>query len=257
VPCLVAVLGLAGPAPAAPQLLAPTAPIGGRSQGEWTAIWWQTVLHAAPGTSLPEGGPPEQGDFGPVFLLAGGFGDSVVVRNVTIEEGKTLFFPLVNVVTTELDSVYGPTEAEMRQDAEEYLGVGSNLFVDLDGTALPLPAGTTSLNDFRIGSPLFQLVSTPDNLLGDFGVPPGPVDAVAVGYWAAVSGLTPGQYTLRFGGTATATGFYENLRDPFSQDITYNLTITAAVPEPASVVMLLVGGVVSTAAVARRRRAAV
>jgi hypothetical protein len=231
--------------------LPPSTPIGGRSQAEWQAIWWQWGLGAPAGQSAIQDGNPQTGDFGPVFLLAGAFGpDGTASRQVTVGPGQILFFPLVNGLTTELDSAYGqpnPTEADLRLDVSEFVGVGSNLFVELDGVPLASPADL--LANHRFQSTLFDLVVTAGDTANAFGYPPGILTSVSDGYWVALAGLEPGTYTLRFGGTATSTGIYEGVFDPNVQNITYAVTVT---PEPAS--LLAFGGLAVVGAVVTRRR---
>jgi hypothetical protein len=247
------------PVTAAPVLLPPTVPIGGLTQAQQSGEWWRWAI------SFPSGANPVQettgalsfvGDRGPVFFLAGAFvgpnGVGTADRSVTVREGQTLFFPLVNAVSDSdfLTSVLGipnPTTAQIRQDAADTLGAGSGLYVRLNGADLPLPPGIASLNDFyHLES--FEYSFPPGNV---FGAPPGgPFEAASAGYWVAVGGLTPGQYTLQFGGVATGVGLYEGFTN--TQQITYRVTVQA-VPEPASVAVL--GGLLAAAgAWATRRR---
>ncbi|MCS6866046.1 MAG: PEP-CTERM sorting domain-containing protein [Gemmataceae bacterium] len=219
---------------AAPIVVSVGTPIGGKSQAEWSAIWWQWAL-SYPFDQNPivdeTGGQAFRGDFGSVFLLAGTFGDSVT-RTVTVRPDQTLFFPLVNAITTESFSFYGPTEEGLRQDVAEFLGEGRNMFLTWNGVSLL--SSEQILANQRFQSPLFTVDTV-------FGEPFGPEKAIADGYWVALTGLPLGTHTLRFGGTAQSTGIYAN-DPPFSQDVTYIITVT---PEPTTVVvlgLLVIGG---------------
>ena len=145
-------------------LIRPDAPVAGRSQAEWSVAWWQWLL------SFPESQNPNVdttgafsflGNQGPVFFLAGGFGSNPsVTRSATVRSNQFLFIPLTNVVSWEQISAYGGSEAGLRRDAAETIGIGpdgsapgNTLFARLDGVDLALPPPTTSLFDFRQMSP--------------------------------------------------------------------------------------------------------
>jgi len=74
----------------------------GMTYGEWTAKWWQWV-YSIPLESNPQlaGMPPQpdvdcsQGQSGPVWFLAAGFGGTAV-RSCTVPTGVSIFFPVTN-----------------------------------------------------------------------------------------------------------------------------------------------------------------
>src|SRR5262249_943462 len=85
------VLGLLAPAPARAELLPPSQAFAGRTQAEWSAVWWQTML------LIPAGQNPQAdttgafaflGDVGPVFFLAGSPFTTPFVRSVTVREDQ-------------------------------------------------------------------------------------------------------------------------------------------------------------------------
>jgi hypothetical protein len=230
-------------------VIRPTESVAGFTQSQLADQWWQWAF------SYPDGANPVQdttgalshlGNQGAYFFLAGAFTTDPVVRSVTVGPNQVLFFPLINVVSWA--PTFGETYDEVRLDAETFLGDVSELRLALNGNPLPLPPPTTSLFDYRQTSPeFFSLVFPPDNVAG---FDPGTYDAVSVGYWVALGPLAPGNYTLSFGG-ATELGFGEG---PFSQNITYNLTVT---PEPGSLIALAVVGLTGALGYGsvRRRRA--
>ncbi|WP_169974459.1 PEP-CTERM sorting domain-containing protein [Tautonia rosea] len=225
-------LGVANRAQA--ELLSPSVSVAGRTQNEWAEAWWNWTL------SFPEASNPvtdttgafaNLGDQGKVFFLAGHFGGAgPVTRRATVRRNQYLFLPLANGVTTVLDSSYGPSYDEMRQDVIEFVGEGSGFYAELDGTSL---AGGRDLNDWLQLSPdVFTLEFPPGGIFtgGDYT---GPIDSVQRGWWLMLAPLEVGTYTLRFGGMATPTGIYSDF-DPNVQDVTYILTV---VPEPSSLAL--------------------
>lgn len=238
---LLAAVLVGGAATAAPVVVPVGTPIGGQTQAQWSANWWNWAFSFPDAISPVEdltGAQAFRGDLGGVFLLAGSYSQDPVNRTATVRADQTLFFPIVNTVSWESVSLYGTDEAGLRRDVAEYLGEGSNMFLTWDGVDLLSPADI--LANQRFQSPLFVLNAPfyPAEFGGPFSE-----NAVADGYWAALSGLRPGTYTLSFGGTTTRTGIYADL-PPFSQNITYTITVSD-VPEPVSVVafgLLTAGG---------------
>jgi PEP-CTERM motif len=229
-------------------LIAPDVSVAGQSQAQWSVQWWQWAASFQNGTNPVQdttGALSYLGNQGPVFFLAGTFGSDPVVRAVTVEADQSLFFPLANVVS--VAPFNGSTEAELRQDASDTLGVISNLSISLNGTPVSLPPGTSSLLDFRQLSPpgLFDLNLPVNNV---FGAPDGDYPAVSDGYWATLGPLAPGTYQLHFTSQSDGTGIYTG--NELIQDITYNIT---SVPEPSSWVLAAIGLTVALGAFLRVR----
>jgi hypothetical protein len=51
----------------------------------------------------------------------------------------------------------GLTDADIRQEASDVIGVAINLRVTVNGAPALTPAGYTALDEFRLTSPLFPL----------------------------------------------------------------------------------------------------
>lgn len=240
---------LASPAHAG--LLAPDGVVGGKSQNDYAEDWWNWAA-SYPADSNPvldsTGEFAYLGDQGQVFFLAGHFGGlGPVTRTATVRRNQYLFLPLVNGVTTELDSAYGPSYEEMKQDVIEFSGEGSDFYLELDGTNL---AGGADLNGWLQLSPdIFVLNFPPGGIFTDDDYK-GPINSVQRGWWVMLAPLPVGTYTLRFGGKATPSGIYAGL-DPNVQDVTYHLTV---VPEPSSLALgLIAASGVGMLAVSRKR----
>lgn len=233
----------------AQQIIAPDATIASFSQSYLSARWVQWIAsYTAPTNPAFDatGAYSAAGDQGSYFFLAGTFGNDPVVRNVTVRADQTLFFPLIGVIS--MIPYFGSTEAEIRKDASDTIGVASNLSVMLDGAPALLPSGVSSLQDFRQYSPMFPMTFIEDNI---YGLPASVLDTVADGFFVGMEALPQGTHELHFTARVDGIGVYEGYG--FSQDITYRIT---SVPEPGTWAMLCLGlmALGATARVRRRKR---
>lgn len=226
-PLAIAAMAATAAAPLrAQQLIAPDASIAGFSQSFLSAQLFQWLL------SFPApGAPPEAGDQGSYFFLPGSGSSDPSVRNVTVRSDQVLFINMVAVLSS-VSPGY-ETEAAIRADAADFIGVPSNLSVSVDGAAALMPAGFNSLDQFRQGSPLFPMNFIVDNI---FGVPPGVVPAIVDGYFVGLEALSKGSHELHVTAQTNGIGPYAGLS--FSQDITYNIT---SVPEASTWAMMGLG----------------
>lgn len=216
--------------PSSAGVLEPGASFAGQTLNEWTADWWKSVLET-PFTENPVVEADANGTLttafndpsAPVFFLTGVLIPDLnpVTRQVTVKEGKGIFFPLINTVNI-LDPSNPQTVEELRTQAAEFIDLTESLFATIDGVEV------SNLFNYRQLSPTFDVTLPDDNL---FGVTPGVYGpGISDGYWLMVTGLTPGEHTISFGGLA----------DGFSQNNTYQITVVP-VPEPTSVGFMSLG----------------
>jgi hypothetical protein len=211
-------------------VLEPGSSFAGHTLGEWSADWWTTVLET-PFDQNPVANADPDGNLttafndpsNPVFYLTGVLLPDLVPvnRQVTVTEGKGIFFPLINTVNI-LDPSNPQTVEELRAEAAAVIDGVDSLFATIDGVEIP------NLFNRREQSPTFN-VNLPDGNL--FGVTPGVYGpSVSDGYWAMVTDLTPGEYTISFGGSV----------GDFVQDSTYTVNVVP-VPEPSTLGFIGVG----------------
>jgi hypothetical protein len=194
--------------------------VAGQTTGAWTANWWNWALSSGPGPiSDPDGSRGGVNQAGPVFYLAGTTGGgAAVVRNIAVTDDKFILLPLINwIVAAGADPGFASTQAEANALATNTINP-NNLFASIDGAAVGGLAGHRE----ESGS-LFTLNVVSNS---DAGFPAGAYnDAYADGYWLMVAPLSAGNHTLHFGGTTSffdAGAFQVN---PFTVDVTVNLTV--------------------------------
>ena len=197
-----------------PGVFPPNSKPYGKSQGEWSAklLQWglQLPVEGNPFIVCPE--PPDAGQSGPVWFLAGGPTECAI--NVPL--GKALAFPLVvsECSTLEPDPFHGDTEAEQRTCAKFWADhiVVASLFCEIDGVSL------TNLGSYRVATPQFEFTAPTPWVFGAVG---GTGTAVGDGYSLMLSPLSRGAHTIHLGG---AFHFSVAEGDPFDGDFGFDTT---------------------------------
>lgn len=221
--------------PAAADSVPRVAPIfskpGGQTYGRWAAEWWQWAL-GVPADKNPvidtTGEHCAERQVDDTWFLAGSFGSAPIVRECSIPEGKSLFFPLIN-------NLYGAflndppeqrTEEFVREQAECAFPV--ELSAEIDHFKI------RRLDRFFTGksgsqSPFFNVQLPPENVTGldEDAIPELVLSPSAEqGYYLFVRPLSLGEHTVRWRAEGCQAA-------DFVQDITYNLTIESAEDEVA------------------------
>jgi hypothetical protein len=148
----------------------------GASYGEWSAQWWQWVLHIPAGVNPnldTTGANCGQGQSGHVWFLGGTFGGSAV-RTCNVPNGVSLLFPIQNTAFgAGLGDCLSPPPgnplpcdvAVLRAGAAANQDNPQLLTANVDGVALQ------DLTAYRFQSPVFSFFLTADNLLTVLGLP--------------------------------------------------------------------------------------
>ncbi|RTL44360.1 MAG: hypothetical protein EKK53_07020 [Burkholderiales bacterium] len=189
---------LAGPAKA--QLIPPAKAIAGASQEEWSRRWWHWALSFDDEDSPvldPDGRLCGAGQSGPVWFLAGSYGSQRTVRTCRLPAGKTLFFPLVNVIAVPPDDEREACASLMLRAEDQTESPGA-LVLEMNGRRF------NGLEAHRQATRGCFLVSPEDD-----------APAAANGYYVAFGPLKAGRYTLNFGGILPG----------LSQAVTYTLDV--------------------------------
>jgi len=209
----------------------PSASADGGSPSSLTAEWWQWVLSIPPAQNPvldATGANCVVGQRGGTWFLAGTTGGPAV-RNCTVPEGRTLFFPVANYVFVDTPDLCGQGPGAtpvrvMRAAVDEVIDDVTGISVQLDDE----PVRRVQ----RIRSQVFAVAMPEDNYFdapcASAGGSPGGVYPTAVddGYYVTLRPLAPGVHTLHFHAEAPSFGVVI--------DTTYNLTV---VPVPKQVPM--------------------
>jgi hypothetical protein len=211
-------------------IFVPGAKAFGKKMSRWSADWWRYIL-SIPQTPNPLLDPNGEyctlAQHGPVWFLEGvrvgaaAGGEGYAERIATLPEGKALVFPLINLVNINVTDQ--PVE-ELRAEIADCMDGVTDLFLEIDGTALP----SRWLRRSRVQSVPFEVTYPEDGVPFDHPTPAAIYSpAVDDGYYVMLRPLPVGEHTLHFGGaspgcTYAPTGSHVA---PSSVDITYHLTV--------------------------------
>jgi len=186
----------------------------GNTYGQWSAIWWQTML-ALPNDQSPlldtTGKMCLNGDSSEMFFLGGDAGGAVE-RKCTVPASKPLFFPIINTECSNIEAppFFGRTDKQLINCAktiEDGVDI-TTLVATLDGVSVP------NLAAYRAASPVYSFTVPANNFLGVTG--PSAGRSAADGYYLLLAQPSPGSHTIHFEG-ADASGF--------SLSVTYHLAV--------------------------------
>ncbi len=201
-----------------PEVFPPESKPYGLTYGEWSAKWWQWALSIPADTSPLQDKTGENCDVnqsGPVWFLAGTTGGPAE-RTCVVPAGRAIFFPIVNGYGSFAENPLIKTESELRALGKSSFDQVKIVEATVDGVKLE------NLENYRVQSPLFNF-TYPKNNIG--GVPPGPSQAIADGYWVMLHPLSAGEeHTIHFRGGIVDPTATSNIN--FVTDVIYHLTIS-------------------------------
>jgi hypothetical protein len=202
---LAVLLGASAPAAAAPPLLPPDAMVNGRSQQDWSRLWWEWAgsfeQHDSPvaDTTGALCGSRQSGD---VWFLAGTYGTQRTIRTCRVPAGKHLFFPLINYVVAPR-SGRGSNCASVTATAARITNPVAALVLEVDGVR----HDGLDKHRFATGDCFDLGARTPEKIRV--------FPAAANGYYVMLAPLPPGRHTLNFGGVLPS----------MMQAVTYTLVV--------------------------------
>jgi hypothetical protein len=198
----------------------------GENGSSLSVQWWQWAL-SIPTSRNPlldtTGANCMVGQQGSTWFLAGLFGGGgPIIRNCTVPDNVSIFFPLVNSINFNAPNICGQgpaniSVADLRAGAAPFIDGAISLLVDLDGKPV---------RSKRVRSQVFVVALPEDNIFdapcATLGGAPGGIFSPAIddGYYAQIESLKPGVHTLHV--------HAENPSAQFLLDVTYNLTVVHA-----------------------------
>lgn len=169
----------------------------GKSFGQWTVDWWNWAF------STPKRNNPVYDDSGqnahvnqqgPVWFLAGTFGENKIVRRTcTIPHGKSILFPVINYEINKIEKPSLKSKLDLINDVIEDINDIVKKDVFIDGMLTPV-------HRVRSDPPTFRLKiaeGLDDDIRG------GVIEAAADGYWVFLKRLSSGEHRIYFHGACS------------------------------------------------------
>jgi hypothetical protein len=192
------------------------------TMGQLSAEWWQWAL-SIPTSVSPltdtTGDNAVVGQRGSIWFLAGVSNGGTVVRNVSVPQGASLFFPVVNAINFNTPGICGQSSndlliADMRAASKAFIDKVTQLSATVDGIAI-------NLNNSRVQSEVFEITLPKDNLFAPFctDIATGGVFSPAVddGFYVLLNPPSVGNHTVHF--------HAKNASQKFEEDVTYNISV--------------------------------
>jgi hypothetical protein len=175
---------------AEPDLAPPSDIISGKSQKEWSVLWWQwagSFDHEDSPVADLNGEKCSARQAGEVWFLAGTYGTKRTIRTCTVPAGKYLFFPLINYIVMPRRANLSSC-AEVRRDAAAITNHVSALVLDINGKRFE-------------ALELYRQASDQCFDLGAKSKPPQRIfPSAANGYYVMLRPLERGTHVINFGG---------------------------------------------------------
>lgn len=189
---------------------------GSKAQERLSVQWWQWAM-SAPEEADPlrdmTGANCSTGQAGTIWFLAGGFGSSKIHRTCVVPQGRSLFFPVINMVYYPTEDAAAFTCDEARNAARLRNDEAMDLFVELDGIQVE------DVKSHRVATEkCFNVFAKIPESKRPYDAYPSASD----GYWMLLGPLSKGKHVLRFGGryNESSSAYGQNI-----QDIEYDIEV--------------------------------
>jgi hypothetical protein len=188
----------------------PDSVVYGQTIAEWTEDWWTAVASSPAGQNIVE---DDSGQYAHVnndekmFFVGGTLGPAGdVERTFSVEAGRDLLIPIVNIFDSEGPGITSPEFGTDYEGAvDEFLDNWEDA-IDYSSLHLTIDGKTFSgdfLEDYLVRTDIFSLGEVQkDSYFASLGAPVG-TDASttgATGIWVVLHGLEKGKHTISFGG---------------------------------------------------------
>lgn len=185
--------------PDAVQLFSETDRPYGMTYGAWTTAWWQWIMPISHEKSplLDETGenwninqPSSE-----VWFLIGNFAKKEVSfprRNITMEPGRSILFPILNCMATFLEYQDLKTHNDLLEHVEKDVNTVVKKELFINGKSYDATRVSTDPRIFRVSVSEHNAFEIKNS---------GPTDAAADGYWVFLKPLPKGSYIISFEGS--------------------------------------------------------
>jgi hypothetical protein len=204
----------------------------GKSWEQWAESWcrWIFSISKEQNPAIDKTGRHcTKRQYGPVWFLAGTFGNLVTIkRKCIIPKEKSIFFPILEKEDSFAEDTDLHTEFDLINRCRAAIDNVTHMEATIDGEKIE------RLENYRVQSKVFNLTFPDQNV---YYVKPGPTHSVCDGYWLFIKPLKTGKHYIYFKGR-------NNLADPvtishmrdnpnykiskvsFEVSVIYELTIT-------------------------------
>lgn len=167
------------------QVTSPKASVGGKSQASWGDEWWKWI-----GKWFDSSGTVNYDQPGPVYFLPGTFSSG----NVTVPTGEHIFTPILNVPADNSTS----DGLSRTLTIQEERALNKSILDAATGLYFNVSYGSTTISPIQNWTPYRQVSPSPFSYVYQNTTF---YNAVSDGYWVMLNPLSPGTYTINFGGT--------------------------------------------------------
>ena len=182
----------------------------GSSYASWCQAWVKHI-YSVPCAENPlissTNDQTEPDQEGPVYFLSGTLGGTIQ-RKVTIPQGKGIFFPVLNYVST-YPCPYAGYKPAPGQSLKDFLAANAASMVD-QGMGMSVSVDGQRISDlepYRVKSELFYFKTLPEQTCLDPCVTGELQPALADGYWIMLNPLSAGNHTLHYRGSYPKLGW--------------------------------------------------
>lgn len=188
----------------------------GKTINAWTVSWWKYVMaFPAPTNPLADasGANCAAGQSGQVFFLVGTTGGPAVRNDCVVPHGKSILFPIINVIAAVPDDAVDA--AELVSLVTWYMSHTDAVTATVDGVEL-----NHLRADYRFPSPIFSFDGATPGIFAPLYEGHRSI-AFSDGWWVMLTPLTPGPHTIHFLGHLAVPEWGVD----FTTEVTYHLTV--------------------------------
>jgi hypothetical protein len=153
-----------------------------------------------------------------------------IYRACNVPNGNRLLIPIVSVLVSDKERP-GASDTELNQLVvrdQEYVQKGPGPFVELDGEPFDMTGYEVITEAFDVDYPSDAIWNNPHN--PNATISDGTSRAVAGGHYLITTPLSPGVYTVHFGGAVLVPGNQDCIENHYEENVKYVLYVQPPTP---------------------------